>query len=330
MSGKQFRISRKVGTVPVVAGGFATIDLPRTYDYESIFLRIVGGIQVTTAATSVRVEAPCQSVPRVEIIADGKNTLFSAPFWFPCLGNFPRPITQSGARATMPPSAATIATYQVEANGIIDFMTVDGLRPKDSNFRSSGLQLFQCRLTFGNAIDNFVPGAGVAVFNNLNVEVWTQELVELPDPKDGSFSSPSMLRKVSYQEIALPASNSNQQVILPAGNLIKTLFARGEGNATAGEPSALTYNNMQALSGVDVRFNLTGGQIRAKNNSDYGQLTPGYFILDFTSKGGADINLTELWDVSGNSQPQIIADVAGGANVKTQVVTVEYIPVQQG
>lgn len=326
MSGKQFRVTRKVATVPVVAGGFATVDLPRTYDYESIFVRLVGGIQVTTGATSVRAEAPAQAVPRIEVIADGKNTLFSAPLWFASLGNVLRPITQSGARATTPPSGAGIATYQVEAIGIVDFMSADGVRSKDSNFRSSGLQLFQCRLTFGAALDSFVPGAGVAVFNNLNVEIYTQEIVELPD-ETGKFTSPSMLKKISYQELALPASNVNQQVLLPAGNLIKQVFARGEGNVTAGEPSALTYNNLQLLSGVDVRFNLSGGQLRARNNGDYGQVTAGYFILDFCSKGGGPVNLTEMWDVTGNSQPQLIADVVGGASIKTQIVTTEYIPI---
>lgn len=322
---KQFRISRKVATVPVVAGGFNTIDLPRTYDYESIFVRVVGGLQVTVNTTSVRAEAPCQAVPRIEIIADGKNTLFSAPLWFAALGSVERPLTQSGARAITPPSAATVATYQVEAIGVIDFMTTDGERPKDSNFRSSGLQLFQCRLTFGNPGDSFVVGAGTVVFNNLNVEVWTQELVEMPDAT-GVFTSPTMLKKVSYQEIALASSNVNQQILLPAGNLIKSVFARGEGNVTAGEPSALTFNNIQLLSGVDVRMNLTGGQLRAKNNADFGQITAGYFIADVLAKGGL-ANLTELWDVTGNSQPQLVADVTGGANVKAQFVTTEYLPI---
>jgi hypothetical protein len=327
--GRQFRICRKVASVPVTAGGFITVDLPRTYDYESIFFRINGTIQVTTGATSVRAEAPCQVVPRIEVIADGKNTLFSAPFWYAALGKYDRPLPESGARAVTPPTAAAIASYVVEAIGVVDFMTVDGQRPKDSNFRSSGLQLFQARLTFGNAIDSFVPGAGVAVFVNMFVDVYTQEMIELPD-SNGDFTSPSMLKKVSYQQIALAASNTNQQILLPAGNLIKSVLLRGEGNATAGEPSALTYNNIQALSGVDVRVNLTGPQLRAKNNADYGQLTTGYFVVDFTSRGEGDINLTEMWDVTGNSQPQIVADVVGGANINTQLVVTEYIPLAQG
>src|SRR5437868_6484345 len=128
---KQYRIQRKVKSPAIVPAGFDTVDLPRGYDYEAVFFRIDASLNVTTAATSVRAEAPCQLVPRVELIADGKNTVFSAPFWAISLGKFDRPLPESGARATTPPSAATIAAYAVEAIGVVDLATIDGLRPKD-------------------------------------------------------------------------------------------------------------------------------------------------------------------------------------------------------
>lgn len=320
----QYRILRKIATVPVVAGNFATVDLPRDYDYETIFLRIAGGLQVTTNCTSVRAEAPCQSVPRVTVIADGKNNIFSAPFWFASLGSYDRDLLSAGARATTPPTAATVATYQVEAIGAIDLMTVDGERTKDSNFRSSALSLFQLQLQFGNAIDNFVPGAGVVVFNNLNVDVFVQQLVEMP-AADGSYTAPLALKKVSYQELAIAASNANQEIRLPAGNLIKAVVFRGEGAVTAGEPAIGVFNNIQLAAGIDVRVNLAAANLRAKNNADYGQLTAGYYVADLTSKGRAPISLTELWDVTGAAEPKAIIDVVGGANVKMQAVVTEYI-----
>jgi hypothetical protein len=324
MARPQYRVLRKIATVPVVASNFATVDLPRDYDYETIFLRIGGAIQVTTAATAVRAEAPCQSVPRVTVIADGKNNIFAAPFWFPCLAKYDRPLPESGARATTPPSAAGIATYQVEAIAAIDLMTVDGERTKDSNFRSSKLSLFQLQLQFGNAIDNFVPGAGVALFTTLAVDVFVQQLVEAP-ADDGSYTNPLALKKVSYQELALGASNANQEVRLPAGNLIKSVVLRGEGIVTAGEPGIGIFNNIQLAAGIDVRYNLSGPNARAKNNADTGQLTAGYYVADMTQKGHGPISLTELWDVTGAAEPKAVLDVVGGANVKMQAVVTEYI-----
>lgn len=319
---RQYRIMRKIATVPVTAGGFATVDLPRDYDYETVFVRINGGLQVTAGATSVRAEAPCQVVPRMELIADGKNNLFSAPFWFASLGNPMRHLTDQGARAVTPPSGVAIATYQVEAIGAIDLATVDGVRPKDSNFRSSGLSLLQLRLTFGAAGDCFV--GGTVAFSSMNVDIFVQQLVELPGQGD-QVTTPVALKKVSYQEIALAASNANQELRLPAGNQIRSVMLRTDGATTAGEPSTAVLNNAILQAGVDVRYNLAGTHIRAKNNADYGQLTAGYYLLDMCAKGPSGINLTDLWDVSGAAEPKLVMDVTGGANVKAQAVVTEYI-----
>lgn len=320
---RQFRILRKVATVPVTAAGFATVDLPRDYDYETVFVRVNGGLQVTAAATSVRAESPCQVIQRLELIADGKNNIFSAPFWFACLGKFAERFgLQNGSRATTPPSGTAIATYQVEAIGEIDLMSCDAVRPKDSNFRAAGLSLLQLRMTFGQPGDAFV--GGTVVFNNMFVDVFVQQLVEVPDAS-GQMTTPIALKKVSYQELALVSSNANQEIRLPAGNQIKSVLVRTDGSTTAGEPSTVVLNNVQLVAGVDVRFNLSGAQLRAKNNSDYGYVPAGYYLLDVTSKGGAPVNLTDLWDVSGSAEPKLIMDVTGGANVKAQAVVTEYI-----
>lgn len=319
---KQFRVLRKIAQIPVTPGGFATYDLPRDYDYESIFFRINGGLQVTAVATSVRAEAPCQVVPRIEIVADGKNNLYSAPFWFASLANYDRPLLQSGARVVTPPSGVAVATYQVEAIGVVDMASIGAVRPKDSNFRSSGLSLLQARLTFGQPGDCFV--GGTVAYSNMYVDIFVQQIVEIPDAS-GQVTNPIALKKVSYQELAIIASNANQELRLPAGNNIKSVVIRTDGFTTAGEPSVAVLNNLQLAAGVDVRMNVTGSQLRAKNNADIGYIIPGYYVADVTEKGGAAQNLTDLWDVSGVSEPKLIMDVTGGANVKMQAVVTEYI-----
>lgn len=322
---QQFRIKRTYANVPVVAGGFATIDLPRGYDYESVQIRVVGSVQVTTNFTAVRAEAPSQVISRVELVADGRNTLFSAPYWFCTLGKYDRSnMLETGARVLTPPSGFVIATYAIEANGVVDFMTPDGERPKDSNFRTSGLQLFQLRLTFGNPADLFV-GAGVAVFPaGLQVEISTVELVEIPNA-DGSVTTPVALKKVSFQELAVPTTNANQEIRLPAGNMIKSVFVRTEGNVTAGEPSATILNAVQVFSGVDVRVRMGAAGLRAMNNNDYGQMTAGYYVADLSRNGAPAAKLTELWDVTRQAEPKISLDIVGGANVKAQAVVTEYL-----
>ncbi len=324
---KQFRIKRTYNQLAVVAGSFAILDLPRGYDYETLYLRVNGTVNVTTAYTSVRVEAPCQVVARIEVVADGRNTLFSAPFWFAAYGSYDRAgALAQGARVTTPPSGAGIASYAVEAIGTIDFMNTDGERTKDSNFRTDGLQLFQLRLTFGQPGDMFV-GAGVATYTNMFVEITTTETVELPDAQ-GARTNPVALKKVSYQEIAVLTTSANQEVRLPAGNMIKSVVLRTEGVATAGEPSVGALNNLQVFSGVDVRHNVKSGSIRALNNADYGFILPGYYIVDLSRNGSPGSHLSELWDVTQQAEPKISMDVTAGVAVKAQVVTTEFLALQ--
>lgn len=321
---QQFRVQRKVATVPITAGGFVTVDLPRAYDLESILMRISASLNVTVLATSVRAEAPTQLISRVDLTADGKTQIASAPFWFWSLGSYDRPLIESGARAVTPPSGVAVATYAVEAIGTIDLATVDGGRPKDSNLRTKDFSLFQLRLQFGNPGDPFVGGT-VSFSGSPTVDIFVSEIVEVPDA-EGKLPPIPFLRKVSFQELALAASNANQEVRLPAGNLIRSVFIRTDGTTTAGEPSATVLNNAQLVSGVDVRVNYSGAQLRAKNNADFGQLTAGYYVADFCALGQSAARLSELWDVTNQAEPKLIADVVGGANVKLQAVITEYIP----
>lgn len=326
MARAQYRALRKIGTVAVVAGQFATIDLPRDYDYESLFFRVAGNINVTTAYTGVRAEAPVQILPRIEIIADGKNTLFSAPLWFASQANVARNSTEYNSGINTPPSGFAIANYAVEALGVVDFASVDCVRPKDSNFRPADLSIFQARLTFGNPGDCFVPGVGASTFVNMVVEVFVQQLVELPDAT-GAISKPGFVKKVSYQEIALASSNTNQEIRLPAGNSIKSVTIRTEGSALAGEPSNAILNNVSLAAGMDIRLNLSSGQLRALNRANYGLVPPGLYFIDLARNAGATQYLSELWDVGRINEPKAIVDVTGSANAKAQFVVVEYLPI---
>ena len=324
---KQFRIQRTIAQAVVTAGGFITLDLPRSYDYESLYLRLTGSVQVTTAATGgVRAEAPCQTIQRAEIVADGRNTISSAPYWYHVLAKYDRDGKMvQASRGVTPPTSVAIATYPIEALGVVDFATIEGERPKDSNLRTDGMQLFQLRLTFGNAADMFYPAGGVAAFVNCIVEVSTSELVELVDPATGTRTTPTLLKKTSFQELTVPTSNANQEIRLPAGNMIKSVLLRTEGAVNLGEPSTALLNNVQVASGVDVRMNMKAASLRAKNNLDFGVIQTGYYVADFTRNGGTQARLTELWDVTNQAEPKVLMDINGGAGYKLQAVVTEYL-----
>jgi hypothetical protein len=319
----QLRFKTRITQIPIVAGSNQPYDIPRQYDYESLYLRLSGSVQVTAAATSVRAEAPSQILPRVEITSEGRNTHFNAPFWRAGIGNFERPSNIGGSLQLVPPSSPALGTYPFSAHGVIDFCNVDGIRPKDSNLRTSALSLFQIRPTFGNPGDMFV--GGTAVFAGTPIlEVFSITMYEIPGA-DGRSSTPGALKKTVYQEVAVPTSNLTQEIRLPTGNYLKSVLIRTEGLVTAGEPSNGVLNEMVLSSAQDVRMKLLANQVRVLNAQDYGPIPVGFYVLDFTSQGKIPGNLTDCWNVAGQAEPKLILDVNGGANVRIQIVTTEMI-----
>jgi hypothetical protein len=317
----QNRQSTWISTRSVVANTPDAFDLPRSFDFEALFLRITGSLVVSVGATSVRAEAPLQTLARIEVIADGKNTLINLPGHMAGMGNVFRPQQQANARVTTPPTAATAATYAVEGNIALDFASPRSVRPKDTNLRTSGFTMFQCRLTYGAAGDNFV--GGTVAYSAMTVEVYAQQLQEFKG-SDGQYSMPVALKKISYQEVSLAAASTNRQIMLPTGNLIPWMLLRTEG-VTAGEPSAAILNNVTSKASEDVRFNLSGANLRAKNNADYGYVQAGYYVIDPQALGDARQCMTCAWDVTGQPQPQLVVDTTGGANQKIMVATCELI-----
>lgn len=324
---KQYTLIRKIATVPVVAGGFAAQDLPRDHDYNSIMCRLSATLNVTTAATAVRGEAPLQLISRIQVMAEGKNMIFNAPAWFAGVGNMQRAHREQGAFAITAPTAATVAAYDVEAFIFIDFATLDTIRPKDSNFRAYGLSLFQIQFQFGQALDAFVPGAGVVSFTGSpSVEVFSVNCVEERGADGKYIDAPAFVKKVSFQEMAGVNSNASLEARLPAGNLIRSVLVRTEGAVTAGEPAFTQLNNFILQNSNDVRFNLTGKQVIQKNRGEFGRMLNGMYIADMVTAGGHGNNfLGNLWDAGGASEPKAILDITGFAAGKIQVVTTEYI-----
>lgn len=317
---KQYRLKRVVALINVVEGQFATFELPRGMDYESLTLRLSGTINVTVAGAAVRAEAPCQLVPRVDISSNGQLTHYAAPLWHSVFGGQENSPNANRAKSpAVPPTAAAIAAYAVEATGVINFNTPDGERPKDSNLATVGFTLFTLRLTFGTANACFT-GAPTSTFTG-TVEVSTSELVE-EVAADGSRTMPVLLKKVTTQEVAAAASTDSHEILLPSGNLFRSALIRAEG--ATGEPSLTMLTKMRLESNNDVRLNLSNAALRYENAKTHGWMTDGYYLMDL-AKSGNFARLSELWDLSNQAQPKIISTVVGAASQKVQAVVTEYI-----
>ena len=271
MPNPQYTIKRKIPAQAIVENGQPSFDIPRGYDIAAIGLRLFANVQVTTNGTAVRAEAPAQLIKRVELTADGKNTIASFPMVLLNRGN---PYRRGGQLGSLtPPTAATVATYPVMASGFLDQQLVDGIRAKDSNLRTEGMSALSMRLTYGAANDLFTGGVvSLVVAASGFVNTWLYEYVEL-QASDGSRASPLYLLKRSYQDLAFASSNANLDIPLPVGNVMRGVVLRGEGAVTIQEPSDAVINNVILRSNQDVRLNIPYLDLREANKMDYSPST---------------------------------------------------------
>jgi hypothetical protein len=330
---QQYRIKRRIASVStgIADNSIYTVDVPRGYDLESLFFKVTATANLTVGGSAVRALAPTQIIKRVELIGDGKNTIASIPGWY-LTKNFGR--EQFGMMT--PPSNFTAAAYPVAFAGSLDQCLVDGVRPKDSNLRTAGMSMLQLRFTFGACTDLFT-GTPTGTFTALGLEVYTVETIELPDAK-GNVTTPLYLQKRAYQDVSLPSTNANQQIILPIGNALRGVVMLA---TIAGEPSNAVINNVQLVSGVDVRINLPGSALQAINAIDYApvgqlvnsssvdsfnsQVPTGFYYADLMTNGPRDVNVTNAWDLSKASEAKLVLDVTGGAGYQVTVVTTEFL-----
>lgn len=328
MAKRQYRIRRLIAQVPFTENGFYSQDLPRGYDIEHVGVRFNGTINITTlVAAGYRAEAPVQLLKRIEIIADGKNTIASVRG---DVMNRSQAAFRKGQNGTLtPPSATGVAAYpNVNASLVIDQNIPDGVRPKDSNLRTSGMQLLQIKFTFGQVSDMFKPGAGAGNATVSFVDIWTSELVEIADPNDKSVTTPLYLRKRSYQDIAVVTSNAALDVQLPIGNVMRGVVLRAEGLTTAGEPDDTVLQNVILRSLTDVRLNMPYLDLREQNKFDYAVTTlpTGICIADIMCSGQeSGVRATEGWDLTRASEAKLTLNVTGGANVKVSAMVEELL-----
>jgi hypothetical protein len=190
------------------------------------------------------------------------------------------------------------------------------------------MQLLQTKLTYGACADCFVAGTGAGNITSGFVDVYSSELVEIPDASQKVQTRPLYLTKRSYQDVAIGATNAAQDVSLPIGNVMRGVIFRAEGGATAGEPDNTTLVNIQLRSLTDVRLNLPYLDLRESNRMDYGLTTlpVGYCFADMMCNGQeGGVRITEGWDLSRSSEAKATLSVLAGVASKVSLLTIELI-----
>lgn len=373
----QQRIKRIIATaVPFVPNGIVPIQLPRNYDIETLGIRVSGSWTLPVALATgsngfkpaMRTDSPYGLFPRVEIVVEGRQTIFSVPAPVLGMANFWRRRqyyaitnvdtynhTQNPGLVRNVATASSVLTENTtitfEGTFYIDFQSIMGMRPKDTNLRAGGLQTLVLNLICSDltgllyqpgatllttpfsppAIGATLPANSVANLGTLNattIDVFDLELEELRSAT-GAMSVPGFTQRWSNQNVALPANNAAQEVLLPTDNFISAILLRAN---IGGEPQEGIFGaNIIARRGTDQRIALPALDLAAINERDYmHQRFPGFYALDFAHSGGVRTKLSDMWNVQGGADTRLVMPVINsGTNVNVDVTTIEYIPIRQ-
>lgn len=372
----QQRIKRIIAAgVPFVANSIIPLPLPRNYDIETLGVRVSGSwtLPVTLATGSngfkpaVRTDSPFGLFPRVEVSVEGRQTIFSVPGPIIGMANVWRrrqfySITNidtfnHGQNPGLTRNVATASTALVENTTVtfegtffIDFQSLMGMRPKDSNLRTGGLQtlflnlitsditglLYQPGATLlttpfsAPAVGATLPANSVGNLGTLNattIDLFDLELEELRSAT-GSMSVPGFTQRWTNQNVALLANNAALETMLPTDNFIGTIIVRPN---VGGEPVEGILSNLIARRGTDQRVSLPALDLAAINERDYShQRFAGFYFLDFMHSGAINTKLADLWNVQGGADTRLVlSNIVSGANVNADVTVIEYIPIKQ-
>lgn len=214
---------RQIEAVPFVASTVQTIDIPRDYLLKRLTLHLRGEIVVAVDdMASISQYHPAELIQRIEVIADGRETLKSYGGWNNMLlyknryGVFPYRLQAGVAQGTQP----------FRQDYCIDFGLPLSVVPADTYLNTRAFSTLQLRITWGNvdAICTEGESSGTTVLQNVNLLVTSEETTE---PNIDRFG----INKEFEISRIVPATMPNFEIPIPVGNVYSDFMINTHSNA---------------------------------------------------------------------------------------------------
>lgn len=271
---------RYLGSLTYSANGKSTLEIPKDSFIKKLTLRLRGQCDSGTAVSRSE-NNPCELIKRLEIVANGKDTIKSVSF----TNSFLMDKYQSGTmqERAQTPSAVSQSNQAFSATSYVDFdLDRDEL---DTLLPAQELNSLQLIVTWGQATD-IDTGTGFNVdFAYLDVS-----LEEEGNPEMMGLEAKNMGVLKEF-EISQDVTGSGVQTIkLPLGNVYQKLFVKVINNSLQDNTLCTDYevllNGLQTLR--KERFDMS----RAEDKTEYGLETieNGITIIDFDLAGSEPID----------------------------------------
>lgn len=209
-------LKRRLGSLLYTqAGSVSTLELARNFLYRKLLLRIAGSVIVTggTGAGAPHVRAAYRSISRIELIANGRDTVLSLPAEaFEVFNRIDYGCVPNAAH----PSNDAAATYSFNASLIIDFALKRGMRPIDTLFPALGLSSLDLKITWGAGADMFT---GATDFTSAAIQTTTELVVEsFEEIPDTGVPKGLSVNKLFAIDRVITAASTNDKIQIPIGN----------------------------------------------------------------------------------------------------------------
>ena len=290
--GARYRSSvATVGSVPFDAGNQRTLELPRSFLYKSLVLRISGTVSTVAATVNPQVEQPFALIKKIEVVADGRKILFSIAgrdaYRLSQLfrGKAPEIVVAPGAAIATQPFAGTI---------ILDHEAARMVSPVDSYFDPRPYEKIELRITWANGVADMFGTPNAAVFVTApSIDVQLMQTVQ-------GAEMIGFNRLLLFDEVSVTATSSNLTLNVPRAGLLAGILLRTD-STSAGlpNPSDTILNFVSVKS--DNNFlhvdRLAWATLQRRNVIEYqldigsptvqsmGTQIPGYAYVDLTEDG---------------------------------------------
>ena len=217
--GARFRtITSTVPTIPFDSGNVRSVELPRSFLYRNIAVRLTGGVTSGgVGAYTVNPEAPLGLIRKLELVADGRKILWTAAGRdLYRLAHLFRGV--EGERGAPIATANQINTFS--ATFIVDNMALRMQLPADSLFDPREYEKIELRVTWGTVADITNGGTAPAI-NTATTFVDVQIQQTTVGVEHVAFN-----RVIQFDEQTVSGASSNFTFNVPRSGLLAGILLR--------------------------------------------------------------------------------------------------------
>lgn len=335
--GSRFRtVDATVPIIPFDAGNQRSVELPRSFLYRSIAIRLTGALNSGGAGAYTLLggaDTPLNLIKKVELIADGRKVIWTGA----ARDLFRLAHIFKGKQGELnPPSAVANQANAFSATIIVDNAAMRMQMPADSLFDPREFEKIELRVTWGLLTDLATGGTATVFSTTPQIEINVMET--LVGVQHIGFN-----RIIQFDEQTISAASTNFTFNVPRSGLLAGVLLRTDATV-AGSPAPvdtvinfvsvrsdnsfnhkdrISWNMMKARNLQDFQLDLGQPTALATLGSNFGFLT-GYAYYDFTEDGlmSSAINALAL------NVLQLILDVNAPAGALVRATYLFFEPIR--